>query len=42
LAEGLADAVGDLDLERLVPKNARRAGCRVVVRRTAEQTKAPA
>jgi predicted ArsR family transcriptional regulator len=42
LAEGLADAVGDLDLERLVPKNARRAGCRVVVRRTAERAKAPA
>jgi predicted ArsR family transcriptional regulator len=42
LAEGLADGVGDLDLERLVPKNARRAGCRIVVRRMAERTKAPA
>jgi predicted ArsR family transcriptional regulator len=42
LAEGVADGVGDLVLERLVPKNARRAGCRVVVHRMAERTRAPA
>lgn len=33
LAEGLAEGVGGLDVERLVTKDARRAGCRLVVRR---------
>ncbi|HET9093021.1 MAG TPA: helix-turn-helix domain-containing protein [Acidimicrobiales bacterium] len=33
LAEGLAEALGDLEVERLVPKNPRRAGCRLSVRR---------
>jgi len=33
LAEGVADGLGDLEVERLVAKNPRRAGCRLVVRR---------
>lgn len=33
LAEGLAEGLGDLEVERLVAKNPRRAGCRLVVRR---------
>lgn len=33
LAEGLAEGLGGLEVERLVAKNAYRAGCRLVVRR---------
>ncbi len=33
LAEGLAEGVGGLEVERLVAKNPRRAGCRLTVRR---------
>lgn len=33
LAEGLAEGLGGLEVERLVAKDARRAGCRLVVRR---------
>lgn len=33
LAEGLAEGLGGLEVERLVAKYARRAGCRLVVRR---------
>lgn len=33
LAEGLAEGLGGLHVERLVVKDARRAGCRLVVRR---------
>ncbi|MGH9170564.1 MAG: helix-turn-helix transcriptional regulator [Acidimicrobiales bacterium] len=33
LAEGLAEGLGGLEVERLVPKDARRAGCRLVLRR---------
>jgi predicted ArsR family transcriptional regulator len=32
LAEGLAEGLGDLDVEGLVPKDPKRAGCRLVVR----------
>lgn len=35
LAEGLAGALGGLEVERLVPKNPRRAGCRLSLRRDA-------
>lgn len=35
LAEGLADAVGDLSVDRLVKKDPRDAGCRLVVSRLA-------
>lgn len=41
LAEGLADAIDGLNLQRLVPKNGRRAG-RLVVRRTGEGTRTSA
>ncbi|SRR5579875_240866 len=41
LAEGLAEQLGDLHVERLVIKNARRGGCRIVIRR-ATQHEAPA
>lgn len=40
LAEGLAEGLGGLSVERLVVKDPRRAGCRLVVRRAPE--KAPA
>lgn len=33
LAEGLAEGLGDLEVERLVAKNPKRAGCRLMVRR---------
>lgn len=33
LAEGLVEALGDLEVEGLVPKDPRRAGCRLTVRR---------
>lgn len=33
LAEGLAEGLGDLEVERLVAKDPHRAGCRLVVRR---------
>ncbi len=33
LAEGLAESLGGLHVERLVAKDARRAGCRLIVRR---------
>lgn len=33
LAEGLAEGLGDLEVERLVAKNPKRGGCRLVVRR---------
>lgn len=36
LAEGMAEGVGDVEVVRLVAKNAHRAGCRVVLRRQAE------
>jgi predicted ArsR family transcriptional regulator len=36
LAEGLIEGLGGLNLERLVEKNPRRGGCRLVVRRTDE------
>lgn len=35
LAEGLTEGLGDLGVERLVAKNPRRGGCRLVVRRPA-------
>ncbi|MBO0893830.1 MAG: hypothetical protein J2O39_05600, partial [Acidimicrobiales bacterium] len=41
-AEGVAEGLGELQVEQLVPKNARRAGCRVVVRRTPEEAPTPA
>jgi predicted ArsR family transcriptional regulator len=34
LAEGLAEGLGGLTVERLVAKDARRAGCRLIVRRS--------
>lgn len=37
LAEGLAEGLGALSVERLVAKDARRAGCRLVVRREAPE-----
>lgn len=36
LAEGLTEGLGGLSVDRLVVKNARRGGCRLVVRRTPE------
>lgn len=36
LVEGLADSTPDLSIDRLVPKDPRRAGCRVVVSRRSE------
>jgi predicted ArsR family transcriptional regulator len=38
LAEGLAEGLGGLAVERLVPKDPRRAGCRLVVRREPAST----
>ncbi len=35
LAEGLAEGIGGLEVERLVAKNPRRAGCRLLVQRSA-------
>lgn len=35
LAEGLAEGLGGLDVEGLIPKNPHRAGCRLIVRRHA-------
>ncbi len=35
VAEGLSEGIGGLEVERLVAKDARRAGCRLVIRRTA-------
>lgn len=40
MAEGLAEGLGGVEIERLVAKNAHRAGCRLIVRR--EETRAPA
>lgn len=42
LAEGLAEGLGGLEVERLVAKDPRRAGCRLVVRRTPATTAASA
>jgi predicted ArsR family transcriptional regulator len=42
LAEGLAEGLGGLEVERLVAKNPRRAGCRLTLRRQAAKAKAPA
>jgi predicted ArsR family transcriptional regulator len=42
LAEGLVEGLGGLRFEQLVPKNPRRAGCRIVVRRATERAGAPA
>ena len=36
LAEGLTEGLGELQVERLVPKDPRRAGCRLTVRRPPE------
>lgn len=41
LAEGLAEGLGGLAVERLVAKNPRRAGCRLVVRREPASTGIP-
>lgn len=41
-AEGLAEGLGGLQFDQLVPKNARRAGCRMVLRRVPEQAATPA
>jgi predicted ArsR family transcriptional regulator len=40
LAEGLVEGLGGLEVDRLVAKNAHRAGCRLVVRPTAATTSA--
>ena len=37
LAEGLADAIGDVSVDRLVKKNPHQAGCRLVVSRRADR-----
>ncbi len=37
LAEGLADGLGGMEIDRLVTRDARKAGCRLVVRRTEEE-----
>lgn len=42
IAEGLAEGLGTMEVERLVPKNPRRAGCRLVVRMTGETGSASA
>ena len=42
LAEGLAQGMGGLVVERLVAKNARLAGCRLLARRTPAPTTIPA
>lgn len=41
LAEGLTEGLGDLEVERLVSKDPRRGGCRLVVRRRAGTLGAP-
>lgn len=41
LAEGLTEGLGDLAVERLVAKDPRRAGCRLVVRRVPASTGVP-
>ena len=38
LAEGLADSLGDVTVERLVMKDPRRAGCRLVISRAVSAT----
>ena len=40
LAEGLVEGLGGLQVDRLVAKNAHRAGCRLVVRPAAATTSA--
>lgn len=42
LAEGLTGGLGGLQVERLVAKDPKRAGCRLIVRRRAEELPAPA
>lgn len=42
LAEGLAHRLGGLVFERLAAKNARRAGCRLIARRTPAPATYPA
>ncbi|HLI15153.1 MAG TPA: helix-turn-helix domain-containing protein [Acidimicrobiales bacterium] len=42
LAEGLAEGLGRLRMERLTTRDARRAGCRVVVRRAGAEDLEPA
>ena len=42
LAEGLTEGLGSLEVERLVAKDPRRAGCRLVVRRQGSGMPAPA
>ena len=42
LAEGLAEGLGELQVERLVPKDPHRAGCRLIVRRAPETERLPA
>ncbi|MGH3198978.1 MAG: helix-turn-helix transcriptional regulator [Streptosporangiaceae bacterium] len=42
LAEGLAEGLGGLTVERLAARDARRAGCRLIVRRTPAPATIPA
>jgi predicted ArsR family transcriptional regulator len=42
LAEGLTEGIGGLTVERLVAKNPRRAGCRLILRRASATTGASA
>jgi predicted ArsR family transcriptional regulator len=42
LAEGLTEGLGQLQVERLVPKDPRRAGCRLTLRRPPEARREPA
>jgi predicted ArsR family transcriptional regulator len=39
LAEGLAEGLGQLTVDRLVPRDPHRAGCRLIIRRAPEQAK---
>ncbi|HUY45602.1 MAG TPA: hypothetical protein VMV92_07730, partial [Streptosporangiaceae bacterium] len=41
LAEGLAEGLGKLEVERLVPKDPHRAGCRLIVQRVPETERRP-
>jgi predicted ArsR family transcriptional regulator len=41
LAEGLTEGLGQLQVERLVPKDPRRAGCRLTLRRPPEARREP-
>jgi predicted ArsR family transcriptional regulator len=41
LAEGLAEGLGGLEVERLVAKDARRAGCRLIMRRARRRQPRP-